>query len=81
MTQNLTIFYLGQAEVYASEGSGKLIPIADMHWRHALNAAKKMLREASTIAQDAGRSNIDWTDAQIWLTTTPLFRALSERAR
>lgn len=71
--------YFAQGHVYGSFGSERVLDIKRMPPQHARNAAAKMLREADSWALAAGAE--DEPDAKMWLISTPLHRALMDRAR
>lgn len=70
--------YFHSGRQYLSRSQGELLEVADMPPMHAANAAGKLLREASEWAQCTGYRGA-WPP-ELWMTTTPLFVALRERA-
>ncbi len=68
--------YFAQDVQYYSESKGTFQAIDQMHPRHAMNAALRMAREADFWAKEAG---ISIAAPELWLTTTPLYRALAGR--
>jgi hypothetical protein len=77
-TKILQKLYFSQDEHYFSESQDTLIEIRAMVPTHAGNAANKLLDEAHVWADEAGVESV-WP--RVWITTTPLFRALAQRAR
>lgn len=69
--------YFAQSENYYSASKDELLPIAEMAPRHAANAARLLLVDASAWAADTGNET---KYVQLWITTTPLFQALVKRA-
>lgn len=77
MQMNFIKAYFRQGTLYYSDSRRDLTPISDMHEAHAANAAQRLLWDATTWAKDAGAG----TDhPQLWISTTPLFRALVKQA-
>lgn len=72
--------YLEQAVSYYSESGEEMLIISKMPPAHARNAARRLLVDAHTWAQDAGQSFVQELDAQLWMTQRPLFQALVHRA-
>ena len=69
--------YFAQSKTYGSLHRDRFVRIADMHPVHARNAAQKMIRDCCVWADAAG---IDGVDELLWLISTPLHRALVDRA-
>lgn len=76
MNRRMIKAYFEQDAQYFSESKGAFQPIARMHQRHAMNAALRLVREADFHAKEAG---MDSVPAELWVTTTPLYRALAMR--
>lgn len=69
--------YFSQDVQYFSESRETLRLIATMNPKYAANAADKLLRQASFWADEAG---VITPHPALWVATSPLFRALTERA-
>lgn len=70
--------YFAQGHVYGSFGSERVLDIKRMPPQHARNAAQKLIRECELWMRAAGE---DEPDALMWMISTPLHRALMDRAR
>jgi predicted nuclease with RNAse H fold len=80
MNQKMIRAYLRQVQVYHSDSKGEMVPVAEMHPRHAANAAQKMLMQADEWVRDAGAGQHAQRFSDLWLIGQPLFQALVERA-
>lgn len=76
MNRRMIKAYFEQDAQYFSESKGEFKIIDQMHPRHAMNAAMRFVREADFYAKEAG---MDSVPAELWVTTTPLYRALAMR--
>lgn len=70
--------YFSQRIQYFSERRGEFQVISQIHPKHAANAAEKLLREAEFWANESGVPM--YYSPTLWMSTTPLFRALVTRA-
>lgn len=69
--------YFQQTVQYFSECRGEFRLISELHPKHAGNAAEKLLREADFWSKEA---DVQIDRPALWMTTTPIFRALVTRA-
>lgn len=75
--QKMTKIYFAQSEHYYSESGDAMVPIADMDPAYAGNAARRLLQDSPTWADEAGVAR---TQASVWMLSTPLWNALYQRA-
>jgi hypothetical protein len=71
--------YFRQTRCYYSESKEVFVPIADMHPRHAANAAKRLTMDADVWIKEAGVTQTH-PDPDVWMWGQPLFQALASRA-
>ena len=69
--------YFAQDVQYFSASGQRVRTIASMPPEYAANAADKLLREAAFWAHEAG---VDTRHPALWMSRTPLFRALTAQA-
>lgn len=69
--------YFTQSVQYFSQSAERMRTIVSMPPEYAANAADKLLREAAFWAGEAG---VDTRHPALWMSRTPLLRALTDRA-